>query len=116
MPRKEPSQLDAFQNILLTSRSQKLYKTKFKEWNWQKNLSADTALKLKGKAERRKREEGKDTVFSFGGRVWDSGRLESTLVRTKKPKVAIDLTGKIPQNRTRPECVSVSRFKVDVSS
>lgn len=94
MPRKQPSQSEAFQIVLLTSRSQKLYKTKFKEWNWQKNLSADTALKMTEKAKRRKREEGKDTVFTFGGRVWDSRRLESTLVRAKKPKVTIDLTGK----------------------
>ena len=98
MPRKEPTQINAFQNVLLTSKGKKLYKTKFKEWNWQKNLSADIALKLKETAERRKREEGKDTVFSFGGRVFDSGRLESTLGRTKKPKVTIDLTGKFAQS------------------
>lgn len=85
-----------FQKGLLTSKSQKLYKTKFKEWNWQKHLPTDTALKMAEKAKRRKREEGKDTVFHFGGRVWESHRVKSTIARTKKPTVTIDLTGKFP--------------------
>lgn len=93
MPRKQLRHVWAFRITSLTSKSQKLYKTKFKEWKWQKNLSADTALQMAEKAKRRKREEAKDTVFSFGGRVWDSQRIENTLVRTKKPKVTIDLTG-----------------------
>jgi hypothetical protein len=49
---------------LLTFSSQKLYKTKFKEWNWQKNLPVDTARLMAEKAKRRKREEGKDTTIS----------------------------------------------------
>ncbi|KAL8828847.1 MAG: hypothetical protein Q9170_006425 [Blastenia crenularia] len=91
--------------------SQKLYKTKFKEWNWQKNLSTDTALKMREKARRRKRDEGKDTVFSFGGRIWDSSRVESTIVRTKKPKVTIDLTDVLT-----PEGVSYKTPKALVES
>ena len=96
MPRKKPYHVYSFIITSLTFKSQKLYKNKFKEWNWQKNLSADTALKMAEKAKRRKREEGKDTVFSFGGRVWDSQRIENTLVRAKKSKVIIDLTGEFP--------------------
>ena len=77
---------------MLTSKRKKLYKTKFKEWDWQKNLPTDTALKMREKSKRRKLEDNKDTVFSFGGRVWDSHRIESTLARSKK--AIIDLTGK----------------------
>ncbi|KAI4280424.1 MAG: hypothetical protein L6R38_004469 [Xanthoria sp. 2 TBL-2021] len=91
--------------------SQRLYKTKFKEWNWQKNLSTDTALKMMEKSKRRKREEDKDTVFSFGGRVWDSHRVESTLVRTKKSTATIDLT-----NVSTPEGVSYKTPKALVES
>lgn len=51
------------------------------------------------KSKRRKREEDKDTVFSFGGKVWDSHRAESTLVRTKKSTATIDLTSKFSHER-----------------
>ncbi|PMD25575.1 hypothetical protein NA56DRAFT_565482, partial [Hyaloscypha hepaticicola] len=71
--------------------SEKLYKAKFKEWNWQKNLPVDTALFMKEKAKRRKREEGKETVFSFGGKVWDDNRIESTAARAKKSKTREDM-------------------------
>ncbi|KAL8713832.1 MAG: hypothetical protein Q9225_006682 [Loekoesia sp. 1 TL-2023] len=87
-----PETMEAMNERYSFNASQKLYKTKFKEWNWQKNLPTDTALKMAEKAKRRKREEGKDTVFSFGGRVWEDHRVENTLARTKKPKVTIDLT------------------------
>ncbi|KAL8839145.1 MAG: hypothetical protein Q9176_004648 [Flavoplaca citrina] len=91
--------------------SQKLYKTKFKEWNWQKNLSTDTALKLMEKCKRRKLEENKDTVFVVGGRAWDSHRIESTLARTKKSKAIIDLTD-VPT----PEGVSYKTPKALIES
>lgn len=78
----------------LTFPSQKLYKTKFKEWNWQKNLSADTALFMAEKARQRKREAGKDTVFSYGGRLWDSDRVEHTLSRAKRARFSEDVVGK----------------------
>lgn len=81
--------------MLLTFQSQKLYKAKFKEWNWQKNLPVGTALFMKEKAKRRKREEGKDTVFSFGGRAWDSNRVESTAIRAKKSRISEDIESKL---------------------
>ncbi|KAI4254099.1 MAG: hypothetical protein LQ352_003291 [Teloschistes flavicans] len=76
--------------------SQKLYKIKFKQWNWRKNLSTAAAQKMAEIAKRRKREEGKNTVFTFGGKVWDPNRVESTLVRSKKPTANVDLTGRSP--------------------
>jgi hypothetical protein len=50
---------------------------------------------MKEKAKRRKREEGKDTVFSFGGRVWDSNRIENTAIRAKKSRVSEDMESKL---------------------
>ena len=99
MPRERSRRVGVLGIAWLTSKRQKLYKTKFKEWNWQKNLSTDTALMMMEKSKRRKREDDKDTVFVFGGRVWDSHRAESTLVRTKKPRVTIDLTSKFSHHR-----------------
>ncbi|KAL9010743.1 MAG: hypothetical protein Q9173_004349 [Seirophora scorigena] len=99
--------------------SVKLYKTKFKEWNWSKNRSADTARKMVEKSKRRKREGNKDTVFLYGGREVESHRLESTLARTKKPKVAIDLTAFNPYlltNIPTPEGVSYKTPKALVES
>jgi hypothetical protein len=83
---------------LLTFKSEKLYKAKFKEWNWQKNLPVGTALFMKEKAKRRKREEGKETVFSFGGRIWDSNRIESTAIRAKKSKISDDMESELYHN------------------
>ena len=80
---------------LLTFQSLKIYKSKFKEWDWQKNLSTDMAVVMAGKAERRRREEGKETVFSFGGRIWNTDRVASTLARIKNPRVDEDLEGKL---------------------
>lgn len=99
MPRERSRRVGALIIAWLTSKRQKLYKTKFKEWNWQKNLSADMALVMNEKLKRRKREDDKETEFVFGGRVWDRHRVESTLVRTKKPRVTIDLTSKFSHQR-----------------
>ncbi|KAK1771936.1 hypothetical protein QBC33DRAFT_566069 [Phialemonium atrogriseum] len=67
--------------------SQKLYKDKFKEWNWQKNLPARHAHFMTAKATKRKREEKKDTIFFYGGQTWTSERAERTLLRTKKTRL-----------------------------
>jgi hypothetical protein len=83
--------------------SEKLYKAKFKEWNWQKNLPVDTALFMKEKAKRRKREEGKETVFSFGGKVWDNNRIESTATRAKKSKTSEDTESKSHNSGLMPD-------------
>ena len=86
--------------MFLTFQSEKVYKAKFKEWNWQKNLPVGTAVFMKEKAKRRKREEGKETVFSFGGRVWDSNRIENTAIRAKKSKITEDMESKLHSSRT----------------
>ena len=113
MPRERSCRGGAWKIARLTSRRQKLYKTMFKKWGWQKNLSTDTALKMMERSKRRKREEGKDTVFVFGGRVWDSHRVESTLVRTKKPRVTIDLTSKFSHQWHSSLSASIIEFEID---
>lgn len=90
--------------------SQKLYKTKFKEWNWQKNLSADAALFMAEKAKRRKREEGKDTEFSFGGRTWDRDRVENTLSRATKTRPSEHAASKFHQIRPAVRRLAVVSF------
>jgi hypothetical protein len=51
---------------------------------------------MKEKAKRRKREEGKDTVFSFGGRVWDTNRVERTATRAKRSRmISEDMESKL---------------------
>lgn len=40
------------------------------------------------KARHRKQEEDKDTEFTYGGRVWDSKRVESTVSRAKRARLA----------------------------
>ncbi|RYP62306.1 hypothetical protein DL771_009791 [Monosporascus sp. 5C6A] len=64
--------------------SQKLFKAKFKEWDWQKNLPTETAIVMIDKAKRRWQADKKETVFSFGGKVWTTDRIERTLARTNK--------------------------------
>ncbi len=54
------------------------------------------------KAKRRKREEGKDTVFNLGGRLWGVDRIQSTLARAKKPTVSEDLAGEFDTNGLLP--------------
>lgn len=54
------------------------------------------------KSKRRKRDEGKDTVYSFGGKVWDYKRIENTLSRTQqKVEVNEDLAGMLAQLRAQ---------------
>ncbi|RYP63797.1 hypothetical protein DL770_009297 [Monosporascus sp. CRB-9-2] len=64
--------------------SHKLFKAKFKEWGWQKNLPTETAILMIDKAKRRWQADKKETIFSFGGKVWETDRIERTLARTNK--------------------------------
>ncbi|KAK7413633.1 hypothetical protein QQX98_007496 [Neonectria punicea] len=70
--------------------SVKLYKERFKQWGWNKNLPVPIAEFMAGKAKERKRKRGCETVFKYGGRQWDKARAEHTLSRTKKPRLQKD--------------------------
>ncbi|KAF4990645.1 hypothetical protein FDECE_14310 [Fusarium decemcellulare] len=67
--------------------STKLYKEKFKQWGWIKNLPVPIAEFMANKAISRKRQNGHDTVFMYGGREWDKSRAENTLSRSKRPRL-----------------------------
>ena len=43
------------------------YKKQFRKWNWSKNLRTTEAIWMVNKAEKRKREEKKDTIFDYRG-------------------------------------------------
>jgi hypothetical protein len=43
------------------------------------------------RAHKRKREDGKDTVFLFGGLQWDKADVERSAARSKKSRSAADI-------------------------
>ncbi|KAF5654111.1 rhomboid family [Fusarium sp. NRRL 25303] len=57
--------------------SEKLYKLQFKKWDWQKNLPATHSRFMVDKINKRRREERKETVFTFGGQKWDYEKVQS---------------------------------------
>lgn len=52
---------------------------------------------MMNKSQQRKREEGKNTVFSYGGRLWNSERVENTLSRAKKAGFSNDVASKFDE-------------------
>ncbi|RSL68711.1 hypothetical protein CEP54_002754 [Fusarium duplospermum] len=64
--------------------SKKLYKSQFDKWGWQKNLPATHSSFMVHKAEKRRLEENKETIFEFGGRRWDYEKAYSSFMRNKK--------------------------------
>ncbi|KAF4469329.1 rhomboid family [Fusarium albosuccineum] len=66
--------------------STKLYKEKFKQWDWNKKLPVPIAQFMANRAQSRKMDNGRDTVFTYGGKVWDKYRAENTLSRSTKPR------------------------------
>lgn len=70
----------------MSTSSDKLYKKKFSEWEWQKNLSSTTAMFMIQKAKQRKRDSNKDTTFHFGGREWPLQKAETTVSRAKRQR------------------------------
>ncbi|KAK6860716.1 hypothetical protein PG995_004352 [Apiospora arundinis] len=58
--------------------------------------SHKTAVSLMAKAKARERTQGKETVFFFGGRVLDTSRIESTLIRANKKARADETVGDVP--------------------
>ncbi|KAK4221594.1 hypothetical protein QBC38DRAFT_521751 [Podospora fimiseda] len=91
---------------------QKLYKDKFKEWNWHKNLPARQAQYMTAKAGKRMRNEKKDTVFVYGVTTWTKERAERTLSRAKKPCLDLDDI----QDLKTPDSVSYKTPRVMVLS
>jgi hypothetical protein len=59
------------------------YKKQFKTWNWSKYLPAEEAAWMNDKAAKRKREEKKDTVFTFRGQTYTTESLHQRLQRRK---------------------------------
>ncbi|KAI0454976.1 hypothetical protein F5B21DRAFT_473344 [Xylaria acuta] len=80
--------------------SEKLYKKKFKEWGWPKNLPVEMAVFITQKTRERKQEENKDTVFIYGGRHFDYKRAEDTISRARRSR-----KDQLPINAETPEGV-----------
>ncbi|KAM3069420.1 hypothetical protein ACMFMG_005526 [Clarireedia jacksonii] len=76
--------MDIMKNAHYFDATHKQYKNKFKEWGWQKNLPSETARFMTEKAKRRRQTENKETVFSFGGKVWKNDHIERRAARAKK--------------------------------
>jgi len=62
----------------------KRYKEIFDAWGWRKNLPGEYAQWMARKAHKRKREDGKETVFRYGGLEWDKADAEKSATRFKK--------------------------------
>lgn len=45
------------------------------------------------KAHKRKREAGKETVFSYGDQLWDMERVENSAARVKRPRAVPEIMG-----------------------
>ncbi|RFU78687.1 rhomboid family [Trichoderma arundinaceum] len=52
--------------------TEKMYKDKFKQWKWSKNLSRDMALGMLNKAKQR---QPKETIFQWGNQTWTTDRI-----------------------------------------
>lgn len=71
----------------------KLYKERFKVWGWQKNLPGQYAQWMTQKANKRKRDDGKETVFFYGGLQWDKSKAQRSAVRSKKVSTGTEVIG-----------------------
>jgi len=58
----------------------------FDVWGWRKNLPVEHAQWMVQKAHKRRREDGKETVFLYGGLRWDKADAEKSVTRSKKPR------------------------------
>ena len=71
----------------------KLYKDRFKIWGWQKNLPGQYAQWMTQKANKRKRDDGKETDFFYGGLKWDKSKVQKSALRSKKVSTGTDVIG-----------------------
>ena len=66
----------------------KRYREKFKEWGFMKNLPSNLADWMVSKAEKRKTEDNKDTIFRVAGEEWDVERARTAADRSKRRRKA----------------------------
>ena len=89
---------------LLTCSRAKQYKEHFKLWAWQKYLPGEKAQWMVQKANKRKREYGKETEFYHGGKMWPKERAEASAKRSKAQDKELVIMGEclmLPVFRTR---------------
>ncbi|KAH0594835.1 hypothetical protein MHUMG1_07670 [Metarhizium humberi] len=55
--------------------TEKMYKDKFKQWKWSKNLPKDMAMAMLNKAKQR---QPKQTIFQWGNQTWTIERIKKT--------------------------------------
>ena len=71
----------------------KLYKEKFRIWGWQKKTTRQYAQWMIQKANKRKRDDHKETVFYYGGLKWDTSRAQRSAFRSKKASAEMEVIG-----------------------
>ena len=64
----------------------KQYTAKIKEWGLIKNIPSSKADWMLRKADKRKEQYGKETVFQLGEREWTVDRLQRSAKRAKTPR------------------------------
>ena len=84
--------------FLLILPRRKLYKEKFDAWRWQKNLPGEHAHFMVKKANKRKRDENKETTFIYRGLRWTAERAKASASRTKKADSNAQITGDWPHS------------------
>jgi hypothetical protein len=86
--------------------SERKWKEKLKEWNFDKKISARDMNILVAKAEKRVREDGKETTFFHGGSQITKERIDQFKRRktTKDIEAPLPSAGKLNGLQTRLEC------------
>ncbi len=70
-------------SLLVSHSSQRKWKMKLKEWNFEKNLSEEDKKIMIAKREKRLRDEGKETTFFHHGIIIPGSKIDSA--KRKKP-------------------------------
>ena len=73
---------------------EKQYKEIFGAWGWRKNLPSEYAQWMARKAEKRKREDDKDTIFHWKGNQWNGADAEKRAARSRKSAPSAESIGK----------------------
>ena len=66
----------------------KQYTAKIKEWGLIKNIPSSKADWMLRKADKRKEQYRKDTIFQFRDREWTVDRIQRSTKRAKTPRTA----------------------------